>query len=136
MFDYSGVNWVAVIVAAAANIVIGFVWYLPQVFGTRWAALAGRPLPSVGGVPPMTFVMGAVTALIAAYVLAVIEQSLGVLTLADGAIVGFLAWLGFIATTSYGVVLWEGRPVSYWAINAGNALLGFVAMGAIIGYLA
>jgi len=134
--SYSGVNWVAVIAAAAANIVIGFVWYLPQVFGTRWAAVSGRPLPQVGQVPPMTYVAAAVTALIAAYVLAVIEQGLGVKGLTDGAVVGFLAWFGFVATTSYGAVLWEGRPTAYWMINAGNALVGFVVMGAIIGYLA
>jgi len=84
----------------------------------------------------MTYVAAAVTALIAAYVLAVIEQGLGVKGLTDGAVVGFLAWFGFVATTSYGAVLWEGRPTAYWMINAGNALVGFVVMGAIIGYLA
>lgn len=134
--SYSGVSWVAVIVAAAALIVIGFIWYLPQVFGTRWAALSGRPLPQIGQVPPMTYVAGVVTALVTAYVLALIEQGLGVKGLTDGAVVGFLAWLGFVATTSYGTVLWEGRQPAYWAINAGNVLVAFVVMGAIIGYWA
>lgn len=134
--SYTGVNWVAVIVAAAALIVIGFIWYLPQVFGTRWAALSGRPLPQIGQVPPMSYVAGVVTALVTAYVLALIEQGLGVKGLTDGAVVGFLAWLGFVATTSYGTVLWEGRQPAYWAINAGNVLVAFVVMGAIIGYWA
>ena len=134
--SYGGVSWVAVIVAAIANIVIGFIWYLPQVFGTRWAALAGRALPTAGQIPPMTYVAGIVTALISAYVLAVIEGGLGASGISQGAVVGFLAWLGFVATTSYGSVLWEGRPMMYWGINAGNSLVGFVVMGAIIGYWA
>lgn len=132
--DYTGVNWVAVIVAAAANIVIGFIWYMPQVFGTRWSALSGRALPQVGQIPPLTYVYGVVVALVIAYVLAVVEKGLGASGITDGAVVGFLAWLGFVATTSYGSVLWEGRPVEYWMINAGNALVGLVVMGAIIGY--
>ena len=117
-------------------IVIAFIWYLPQVFGTRWAALAGRPLPTAGQIPPTTYVISIAVALVTAYVLAVIEGGLGAKGVADGAVVGFLAWLGFVATTSYGSVLWEGRPTTYWTINAGQALVGLVVMGAIIGYLA
>lgn len=133
--NYTALNWVAVVLAAVAIIVVGFIWYLPQVFGTRWAALAGRPLPQVAQVPPATIVASVVVALVTAYVLAVVIDGLGAASLTDGAIVGFLAWLGFVATTSYGSVLWEGRPTAYWAINAGNALVGLAVAGAIIGYL-
>jgi hypothetical protein len=132
--SYGGVSWLAVIVAAIANIVIGFIWYLPQVFGSRWSALSGLPLPTPTKVPPMTIVAGVVVALVAAYVLALVEQLAGAKGLADGAVLGFLAWIGFVATTSYASVLWEGRPIAYWAINAGSLLVGFVVMGAIIGY--
>jgi hypothetical protein len=132
--SYGGVSWLAVIVAAIANIVIGFIWYLPQVFGTRWSELSGRPLPAPTKVPPMTIVAGIVVTLISAYVLALVEQLAGAKGLGDGVVLGFLVWLGFIATTSYASVLWEGRPIGYWAINAGSLLVGFVAMGAIIGY--
>lgn len=134
--SYGGVNWVAVIVAAAAYIVIATIWYLPQVFGNRWAALAGQPLPQAGQIPLATIVAYIVIALVTAYVLAVIEKGLGVASAVDGAVVGFLAWLGFFATTSYGAVLFEGRTTVHWAINAGSVLVGFVVMGAIIGYWA
>lgn len=133
--NYTALNWVAVVLAAVAILVVGFIWYLPQVFGTRWAALAGRPLPQVAQVPPATIVASVVVALVTAYVLAVVIDGLGAASLTDGAIVGFLAWLGFVATTSYGSVLWEGRPTAYWAISAGDVLVGLVLAGAIIGYL-
>ena len=136
VLDYTDVNWVAVVVAAVAQIVIGFIWYLPQVFGTRWAAATGRPLPSAGQIPPMTYVAGAVVALVAAYVLALFVGGLGATTVTDGAIVGFLAWLGFVATATYVGVLFEGRSMSSWLINAGATLVEAVVMGAIIGYLA
>jgi len=133
--EYTGLNWVAVIAGAVAIIVVGFIWYLPQVFGTRWAALSGRPLPSLGEVSPMTYVGGIVVALITAYVLAVVMDGLGAATLVDGATVGFLAWLGFVAATTYAAVLFEGRSTAHWAINAGNVLVGLVVAGAIMGYL-
>lgn len=133
--NYTALNWVAVVLAAVAILVVGFIWYLPQVFGTRWAALAGRPLPQVAQVPPATIVASVVVALVTAYVLAVVIDGLGAANLTDGAIIGFLAWLGFVATTSYGSVLWEGRPTAYWAISAGDVLVGLVLAGAIIGYL-
>lgn len=134
MVDYTGVNWVAVVVAAVANIVIGFVYYLPQVMGNRWAAATGRTLPSAGQIAPMTYLGGVVVALVSAYVLALIIHAAGAKGITEGAIWGFLAWLGFVATTTYGGVLWEGRSTNWWAINAGATVITAVVMGAVIGY--
>lgn len=134
--DYSGVNWVAVVVAAVANVVIGFVWYLPQVFGNRWASETGRPLPQTGQIPVTTYVAGVVIALIVAYVLALLAGAVGAATLVDGATLGFFAWLGFAAPTTASGALYEGRSTTWWAINAGFILVALVVMGAIIGYLA
>jgi len=135
MLDFMGVNWIAVVVAAVAIIVVGFIWYLPQVFGTRWAALSGRELPSFGQVPPLTYVAGLVTALVTAYVLALFVGATGAATAVDGAIVGLVAWVGFVAAASYNGVLFEGQRMAHWAVNNGNFLIGAVVAGAIIGYL-
>ena len=35
------VNVVAVIIAAVANFIIGFIWFSPMVFGKRWQKLSG-----------------------------------------------------------------------------------------------
>ena len=37
-------NYLAVIVAAVVAMVIGFAWYAPPVFGTRWIAYLGTAL--------------------------------------------------------------------------------------------
>lgn len=134
--DFASVNWVAVIVAAVAGIIVGFVWYAPPVFGRRWARASGIELPQPGQVQPTTYVGAVVTALVTAYVLAVLARGLGAATLADGAIVGAVAWLGFVATWLASGVFFEGRSVEWWALNAGQAIVSLVIMGAIIGYLA
>lgn len=132
--SYSGVNWVAVIVATVAYSVIGFLWFSRQVFGLRWAAAIGRELPAPGQVPVTSVVGSVVVGLVTAYVLAVLAHAVGAATVADGAILGFLAWLGFVATASAGGVLFEGRSTTWFATAAGYWLVSLVIMGAIIGY--
>jgi hypothetical protein len=134
--DFVGVNWLAVIVAAVVGIIVGFVWYAPQVFGRRWARASGIELPQPGQVQPITYVGAIVTAALTAYVLAVIIRGLGAASLADGAIVGLVVWLGFVATWLASGVFFERRSTEWWAINAGQAIVSLVIMGAIIGYLA
>jgi hypothetical protein len=134
--DFAGVNWLAVIVAAVAGIIVGFVWYAPPVFGRRWARASGIELPPPGQVQPVTYIGGVVTAAVTAYVLAVVSRGLGAATLVDGAIVGVVVWLGFVATWLASGVFFERRSGEWWAINAGQAVVSLVIMGAIIGYLA
>jgi hypothetical protein len=133
--DFAGVNWIAVIVAAVAGIIVGFVWYAPQVFGRRWARASGIELPQPGQVQPMTYVGAVVTVLVTAYVLALLSRGLGAATLVDGAIIGLLVWLGFVATWLATGVFFERRSTEWWAINAGQAVVSLMIMGAIIGYL-
>ena len=131
--DFADVNWVAVIIAAVAGIVVGFVWFAPPVFGRRWARASGIELPEGQAQP----VIGAVvTVLVTAYVLAVLSRGLGAATLVDGAILGVVVWLGFVATWLVNTALFEGRSTEWWAINAGQAIVSFVIQGAIIGFLA
>jgi hypothetical protein len=134
--DFAGVNWLAVIVAAVAGIIVGFIWYAPPVFGRRWARASGIELPQPGEVQPMTYIGGVVTAAVTAYVLAVLIGGLGATTLVDGVIVGVVVWLGFVATWLASGVFFERRTTEWWAINAGQAIVSLAIMGAIIGYLA
>jgi hypothetical protein len=134
--DFAGVNWLAVIVATVAGIIVGFVWYAPPVFGRRWARVSGIELPQPGQAQPTTYIAAIVVALVTAYVLAVLIRGLGAATLADGAIVGAVVWLGFVATWLASGVFFERRSTEWWAINAGQAIVSLVIMGAIIGFLA
>jgi hypothetical protein len=133
--DFAGVNWFAVMVAAVAGLIVGFIWYAPQVFGRRWARASGIELPQPGEVQPMTYIGGVVTAAVTAYVLAVLIGGLGAATLVDGVIVAVVVWLGFVATWLASGVFFERRSTEWWVINAGQAIVSLAIMGAIIGYL-
>ena len=134
--DFTNLNWVAVVAAAVAGVVIGFIWYMPQVFGRRWAAESGQELPEgMSGVGMSMLVGTIVVPLVVAYALAVLMKGLGAASIVDGLVVGLVVWLGFAAAPAVNNVLYEKRSWMYWAIGVGFALVSLLAMGAIIGYL-
>jgi hypothetical protein len=125
------VNWIAVVVAAVANMVLGFIWYSRPVFGNRWMSLIGRRADELGGAGPL-YALTFVGALLAAYILAVFSRRLDASTLLHGMQIGFLVWIGFVATATVADYVFSGRPAGLWLINNGYQLLIFVVMGAIV----
>ncbi len=128
------VNFLAILVAAIANMVIGFVWYGP-LLGKQWMKLSGRTKESmVKEKKDMPMVMGSmfVGALVMVYILALFVKYAGATTLEIGAKVGFLAWLGFVATTMLQDVLYEKKNRQLAGINLGFNLVALVIAGAII----
>ena len=47
----NGVNWLAVIAGAVAAFVMGWLWYSPKLFGTKWAEGVGANLGSASEMP-------------------------------------------------------------------------------------
>lgn len=131
VFEFTNLNWLEVIVAAVAAVVIGFIWYLPMVFGKRWAASIGRDLPGAGEVNPMIYVASIGQALVVAYVLALVIAAIGTTTLTENLVVAFVLWLGFVAVRALDAVFFERRSVEYWLINVGFGLVSMLVMAAI-----
>ena len=135
ILEFTNLNWVAVIAAAVVGMIVGFIWYLPMVFGKRWATTVGRAVPTMSDMSPTQMGGVVVLALVMAYVLTLLIGGLGANTVANGAIVGFLVWLGFAATGAANAVLTEGRSWEWWLITAGYYLVAAVIMGGVVGYL-
>src|SRR5438445_8832628 len=133
------VNVVAAIIAAIVNFVIGFIWYSPMVFGKRWQKLSGIDAKKMNEMKkdmPMRYIGGIVTSFIMAWVLAIIIQDYAHATMTStGALIGFWVWLGFFATASLGMFLWEGKSIDLWTLNNVLHLIVLIVMGAIIGMM-
>jgi len=127
-----GVNYIAVVLAAVVALVIGFIWYSPRVFGTRWMAYLGTTQAQLGNPGPTGMAVGVVASLINAWVLAVLSLNLGGKTLTDGIMLGVLAWLGFMATITAAQISFEKKPWGLWVLNNAHNLLVQVIMGAIV----
>jgi ABC-type thiamin/hydroxymethylpyrimidine transport system permease subunit len=133
--DYTNLNWVAIVVAAVVTIVFGFIYYLPQVLGRRWAAAAGIDLAAMSQVSPLAYATWIVQALVVAYVLDVLMKALGVSAIGDGLILAFIIWLGFMAVTALDSVIYERRSWEYWLLGQAFRLISLMLMGGVIAYL-
>lgn len=134
------INLTAVIVAALAAFVIGFLFHGP-LFGKLWMKLANIQMTGKEKLSDMLPQMAwnLLSNLVTAGVLAIIYS----LTASSSYISGFgkcggvvLAiwlWLGFLVTSSSIEVIWMGRNVKLWLFECVSSLVVMISMGAIIG---
>lgn len=120
-------NWLTIVVAAIVSFVVGGVWYSPPLFGKRWSEL-------VGGMSAMKLVESFVVSLIAAFLLSIVISWTGASRYSEGLLVGGVGWLAFAGTGVLGNIAFEPKRMELDLINAGNQLLGFLAMGALIAH--
>lgn len=140
MQPHPTINYLAVLVAGIVIFVLGGLWYSPVLFAKRWIALQGRTeeqmraQAAAANMPVMyvsAFVCGFVTAWVMAMILAHIASTM-TLNVGYGALVGFMCWLGFAATTSYATALFSGKPKQLWLIDSSYNLVSFVLAGMIL----
>lgn len=127
-------NWLAIIIAAIANMVIGFLWYGSWAFGKSWVSLSGRDM---GGSlsPGPTYGLTIVASLVQAIAMSWFVAETGATNGSAGALVGLFAGLGFVATAMFAQVMFAGTHPRLFAITAGYAILALIVQGAIIGLM-
>ena len=132
---FSGVNYLAVIIAALAGFGLGAVWYM--VLGGVWLRAIGKTeddfKQSTGAAKALPFIIAIVALLVMATMLAGIMGHLGSLTVRGGVIAGALVWLGFVITTM-GVnhAFGHAKPM-LTLIDGGHWLAVLLIQGAVIG---
>ena len=127
-------NWLAIIIAAIANMVIGTLWYGTRAFGKSWMSLSGHTMGEGMQTGPL-YAMTAVAAVVQAITMSWFVSQTGAASGAAGAIVGLYVGLGFVATAMFAEVLFAGRHPRLYAITAGYSVVAAIAQGAIIGFL-
>ncbi len=131
------INWVAVLLAAVVNMVIGGVWYAPKVFGDTWSKIVGLKESDMKQDAAKAMTGAAVLAVVAAYVLAhlsyVSADFFDTSFLSASLSTAFWLWLGVGFTTLLTQGLFERRPLTWTLITAGNLLVALLAMAWVIG---
>lgn len=133
------INYLAVLVAALASMVIGALWYGP-VFGKSWIALSGMTPDKIEAAKAKgmskNYFLGFLGSLVMSYVLAhalvFASVYLGAEGVSGGLMAGFWNWLGFVAPVTLGSVLWEGKSWKLWCLNNSYYLFTLLVMGAIL----
>lgn len=131
------VNIWGVLAAFVASMVIGSVWYSNSVFGKDWRKLAKLDAKKEKADMPKAMGIMVVMSLLTAYVLAHVTYLsftfFDYSFLSSALQTAFLMWLGFVFTGVVMMGAFEQRPMKLTAINLGNSLVTFLAMGAAIG---
>jgi len=140
--DFRAINWLAVLAAVVAAMIIGSIWFGPKTFFPVWwkaIGKSGTPGTSSGSQTSMVVTWGlvVVAAVVQAIFMALMVNAMGSMTeggptLASGATAGFLLWLGFVAPSSLTNKLFADQ-LPAWVLEMGNHLIVFVLQGAILG---
>ena len=129
--DNVQIDWLTVVIAALLNMLIGFVWYSNWLFGPAWQKF--HKMKGGEKADKKSLFWAFIVSLIIAYFLAFFEGYMCVTSVTDGMLVGFCAWLGFVATTQISAVIWCKAPLELFAIDTGYKLLSFLVMSGVIG---
>ena len=132
------VNYWAVLAAAVASIVLGFIWYGP-LFGRQWLRLSGFSDKQMKKMKEnsqkgmiKTYTVMVIGTLVTSFVLAHFVDYLQALTVGEALSLGFWLWLGFLATSQIGSVLWEQKPVKLYLLNTLYNLVNLCVMAVIL----
>ena len=129
--SFEGINWLAVLVAAASAFMLGGLWYGP-LFKNAWCRENGMdPDAPPKGHPAKVFGTAFFAALVAAIAFAVYLGPMPSLHVAlhAGSVIG----LAYVAT-SFGInYAFAGRSFKLWLIDGGYHTLQFTLYGLILG---
>jgi len=126
------VNYLAVVVAAVANYLIGSLWY-GVLFRNAWQKFSGV---SEMKITALSVVLTLIGALLMSYVLQhalfFANQYLKTSGIGGGLMVGFFNWVGFIAPVTIGLVVYEKKSWMLWILNNAYWLISLLVMGVIL----
>lgn len=132
--QFAGINYFAVVAAAAGGFLFGFAYYLT--LGKQWMAATGKSeegLRAGGMVKPM--IVTAISQFIMAFVLGGILGHLGAeqITIRGGLITGAFVWIGFAVTVTAVNYAWQRAKPLLAVIDGGHWLGVLLIQGAILG---
>lgn len=121
----------AVLVAALSTFLIGGLWYSPALFGKAWMRENGFTEESLKGgnmakIFGLAFFLGVIAAVNLAMFMGPENDP------AKGAMWGFLAGFGWVATFVGTHYLFERRSMKLFLINAGYSVVALTVMGLIL----
>lgn len=136
------VNYVAVLLASVAYMVVGFLWYSNLLFAKPWMKLMGYTKESMakaqkesGPLYALTFVVSLITACMLSHVMSLSEHFYGYTPLMTGLTTAFFMWLGFVGPVQLSDKIFGNKKWELFAINTGYQLVGLLAMGVVLGSL-
>lgn len=116
----AGVSWLGVVTGAVLSFLVGWLWYSPKLFGTKWAEGVGVSLGSASGMP-----VGALVALLVGLLL--MSWFVGVAAAANALPTAILATIAF-AALAYSGGMFTKKTAYARNVDAGYWLVALAVM--------
>ncbi|WP_102144610.1 DUF1761 domain-containing protein [Mycobacterium hubeiense] len=131
------INYLAVLLALIASMVVGFVYYHPAVLGRRWMELVGHTDETVEGGSPFVYPVVAVCSFLTAWALAgatfLAHNFYGGSFLVSALVTGWILWLSFTVARMLVHDVFDTRSLKITGLSALNEFITITVMALIIG---
>jgi hypothetical protein len=128
--DLSQINWLAVVVATIAHMLLGFLWY-SLLFGKLWMELRGLKKEEIGNVSPTIYVIPMLLGFVSALLLAIFLQLTAAASLSDALLIALLASLLVITKIGTNYVF-ENSKLGLFFITVGYHTASLLLMSVIL----
>ena len=133
------INYLGVILAAFASMIVGFLWYSKMIFGKQWARFKGytketlkKAQAGMGKLYGLSFVMTLLMAYVLAHVMILSNSFYGYGMLQTGITSAIFMWLGFIMPVQFTNQIFGEKKWGLFFIDTGYQLISLLAMGIVI----
>lgn len=122
--NLADLNLIAVLIGIVSNMVLGALWYSPILFGNIWLKLMGKSSDDISkGNSNKSMSFAIIPAILMIFTLAITLLFIGAETILQGMLVASIMSIGYIGTSSFNLVLFEGRGVKITLIHLGYAFV-------------
>ena len=133
------INWLAVVIATIASMVVAGVWYQDFAFGLPWKKMTkidAKRSKKAGNTPMfVVLIVNFFTAIVLAAIIAIAAAHFGNSSVWLALATSVVVWLAFSATTLLTHNMFEQKPLKLTVINNGYQLAMFIVMALVIGLM-
>ncbi len=125
-------NHIAVIILVILHQTLGFIWYVPAVFGKKWLYYIGKTAEDINPANPVPYAVSILTSIVLCYMIALLFQMLQVKSVLSGIALSIGLWFSFLFLPTATHASFSGKPSGLVFISTGIVLVQFILTGAVL----
>lgn len=129
------VNFLAVLLAAIIDMMIGMFWYSPFGFGKLWLKMMGKTeeeFKETGNSGGIAYMASTLAAVVMAFVMAHVVKIAGVTDSVMALQTGFWMWLGFVVAGVLPTYIYEDRKKGLFVLYSAYKLVSILLMAVLL----